>query len=168
MSGPDSRIQVYLPDEEATLRLGKALAPFLEPGKPLLLYGDLGMGKSSLARGIIRTLSPETTEVPSPTFNLMLSYDVLAGGAAVTCWHIDLYRIEEAAELDELGLHEILESSIALIEWPERLNHYMPADQIACHFAVAPDKAGRMVSVVLSPSLLSLASDIADAIRFFD
>lgn len=163
MSVPD--LCVYLPDEAATARLGQVIAAFMEPGIALLLYGDLGMGKSVLARAIVQTLAPGVTEVPSPTFTIMLSYDTQSGGGI--CWHIDLYRIEEQGDLQELGLDDIFEDSIALVEWPQRLGDDLPYRHIACHFAVAPDNAGRMVTFRFSPSLSALGPQVADAISCF-
>lgn len=161
MSVPSAPL--HLPDEAATVRLGQAIAPLLAPGMALLLYGDLGMGKSVLARAIVQALAPGVEEVPSPTFNIMLSYDAVA----CTCWHIDLYRIEERTDLQELGLEDIFEHALALVEWPERLGDDLPHRYIACHFAVAPDNAGRMVSFRSSPSLLALGSQVADAVSRF-
>lgn len=166
MNVPESGISVYLPGEAATAALGRAIAPFLLPGRVLLLHGDLGMGKSSLARAVVQALALDVADVPSPTFNLMLSYDALSDGRPVTCWHVDLYRIGSAAELAELGLEELMESAITLIEWPERLEGDLPKEYIACHFTIAPDGAGRMVTIRLSAPLHSLGPEIADAVAF--
>lgn len=166
MSVPESGITTYLPDEPATAALGRLLAPFLLPGRALLLYGDLGMGKSSLARAVVQALAPDVADVPSPTFTLMLSYDVSSGGEPVTCWHVDLYRIESVSELAELGLEELMESAITLIEWPERLEGDLPKDYISCHFTIAPDGVGRMVTIHLSASLHSLGPELTNAVTF--
>lgn len=112
-----------LPDEAATARLGAALAGVLQRGDVIALSGDLGAGKTALARALIVTrLGP--VEVPSPTFNLVLTYEPTDDGA--TIWHFDLYRLAEPDEVWELGLEEALADGIALIEWPERLGGNLP------------------------------------------
>jgi tRNA threonylcarbamoyladenosine biosynthesis protein TsaE len=109
----------HLPDEAATLKLGAELAPQLRAGDVVYLRGGLGMGKSSLARGLIRALTSPDQDVPSPTFTLMQIYE--AQGFDIT--HLDLYRLTDPEESYELGLDELLSSSVLLIEWPDRLGH---------------------------------------------
>lgn len=109
-------LTVSLPDAEATARLGAAIAPLLRPGEALLLYGPLGMGKSTLARGLIRALTTPHEDVPSPTFTLVQFYETDPPIA-----HFDLYRLERPEEAREIGLDEALDVGAALIEWPERL-----------------------------------------------
>lgn len=109
-----------LPDEAATAALAAALAPLLRPGDALLLDGPLGAGKTSFARALIRSLCGGGTEVPSPSFNIVLTYDA----PQATLWHFDLYRIADPRELDELGLDEALQDGIVLIEWPDRLGSH--------------------------------------------
>ena len=107
---------VTLTDAEATARLGAAIAPLLEPGEAVLLYGPLGMGKSTLARGLIRALTRPDEDVPSPTFTLVQFYESDPPVA-----HFDLYRLTRADEAAEIGLDEALDEGCAVIEWPERL-----------------------------------------------
>ena len=113
--------------EEETIRLGEKLGAELPPRATVLLIGDLGAGKTTLAKGLVRGLgagNPE--EVSSPTFTLIHEY---SGTRKV--YHIDLYRIEQARELDSLGLDEIFErEAVVLIEWGERFLVRMPADHI--------------------------------------
>ena len=106
---------MILADEEATRRAGASLAAALRPGDVVTLSGPLGAGKTTLARGLLRALGEEG-EVPSPSFALVQPYDALA----LPVWHADLYRIERADELDELGLDEVLATGALLVEWPER------------------------------------------------
>ena len=101
---------------EATEALGRALAARLRPGDVVALYGDLGAGQTTLARGILRGLGFEG-DVASPTFPIVLPYEQID----LPVWHVDLYRIDDPAEIDELALDEALEDGALLIEWPERL-----------------------------------------------
>ncbi|MBX3478012.1 MAG: tRNA (adenosine(37)-N6)-threonylcarbamoyltransferase complex ATPase subunit type 1 TsaE [Brevundimonas sp.] len=105
-----------LPDAEATTRLGAALAPLLAAGDVVLLYGPLGMGKSTLARGLIRALTTPDEDVPSPTFTLVQFYE-----SEPPIAHFDLYRLTRPEEAVEIGLDEALDRGAVLIEWPERL-----------------------------------------------
>lgn len=105
-----------LPDAAATTRLGATIAPRLAVGETLLLYGPLGMGKSTLARGLIRALTRPDEDVPSPTFTLVQFYESDPPVA-----HFDLYRLNRPEEAAEIGLDEALDGGCAVIEWPERL-----------------------------------------------
>lgn len=115
LSGPD-----------ATLALGAALAGRLKAGDTVFLIGDLGAGKTTLARGLIAKACG-SEEVPSPTYTLVQSYETADGTPLL---HADLYRIEDEDELDELGLDEAFADSILLIEWPDRLKGRMPARRL--------------------------------------
>jgi len=111
-------------DEAATLQLGETLALALRRGDSVWLNGDLGAGKTTLARAIIRTVAgDDLLEVPSPTFTIMQIYEDLHVGQFA---HLDLYRIEDGAELDELGVDEIQSSGVALIEWPNKAASELP------------------------------------------
>lgn len=112
----DASVTLILNGEQATQNLGKTLAARLKPGAILLLEGDLGAGKTSLARAIIRALMANATmDVPSPSFALVQPYE----NDTLTIVHADLYRLSDESELDELGLTEN-EKAIVLVEWPER------------------------------------------------
>lgn len=119
-----------LPDIPATDRLAAALAPRLAPGDTLLLSGELGAGKSHLARAVIqsrqRAAGAPPEDVPSPTYTLVQPY--LAGGLEML--HADLYRLSDPSELAELGLSEALGQTLCLIEWPDRLGDLAPADAL--------------------------------------
>jgi len=96
--------------------LGRRLAAALRPGDVVALFGDLGAGKTTLARGMLRGLGVEG-DVASPTFPIVQPYDTLTPPV----WHVDLYRIEHPAEIEELALDEALGDGALIIEWPERL-----------------------------------------------
>jgi tRNA threonylcarbamoyladenosine biosynthesis protein TsaE len=99
-----------------TEALGRRLGEQLRAGDVVALFGELGAGKTTLARGILAGLGHEG-EVASPTFPIVIPYDTLSPPA----WHVDLYRIEEPAEIGELALEEALEDGVLVVEWPERL-----------------------------------------------
>jgi hypothetical protein len=105
--------------------LAEDLAMIFAPGDCLCLSGDLGAGKSTFARALIRALADDTElEVPSPTFTLVQSYALARFDVA----HLDLYRLEEPEEIEELGLEDALETGVALVEWPEKAAGLLPAD----------------------------------------
>jgi tRNA threonylcarbamoyladenosine biosynthesis protein TsaE len=106
-----------LTDEAATAAIGAAIAPLLRAGDVVTLSGDLGMGKTSLARGLLRALGLEG-EAASPTFPIVIPYAPPAVRLPVA--HIDLYRIDDPDEVEELGLDEMREDGALLVEWPER------------------------------------------------
>ena len=109
-------MKIHLAGPAATEAFGARLAPLLRRGDIVALHGDLGAGKTTLARGILAGLGHEG-EVPSPTFAIVQPYEDLS----LPVWHVDLYRIEDPAELAGLALEEALEDGALLIEWPERL-----------------------------------------------
>jgi tRNA threonylcarbamoyl adenosine modification protein YjeE len=126
---------VALGDETATAQLMADLALLIGPGDVLALSGDLGAGKTAAARALIRYLADdETIEVPSPTFTLAQSYDL----PAFPLLHADLYRINSAAELEEIGLSPLPEGTVVLIEWPERAPDALPVDRIDIALSAQP------------------------------
>jgi tRNA threonylcarbamoyladenosine biosynthesis protein TsaE len=114
-----------LASEAATAALGAAVARALRPGDAVCLWGPLGAGKSTLARGLIRALTGPAEEVPSPTFTLVQLYE-----GALPVAHFDLYRLSGPAEVEELGLDEALDEGAVVIEWPERLGGRLPRDRL--------------------------------------
>ena len=116
-----------LPNETATAQLMADLALLIGPGDVIALSGDLGAGKTAAARAMIRYLAgDDTIEVPSPTFTLAQTYDL----PPFPLVHADLYRVNDASELEEIGLSPLPEGVVALIEWPERAPAALPADRI--------------------------------------
>lgn len=110
------RVELELPSLRATQDLGRRLAALIRPGDVLGLSGVLGAGKTELARALIRARAGAEIEVPSPSYTLVQDYDL----AGLTIRHIDLYRVEDAAELVELGLDAPADDEVWLVEWPER------------------------------------------------
>src|ERR1700692_3610214 len=118
---------VALPDEQATRRLAVDVANALKPGDLVTLSGDLGAGKTTCARALIRYLADdETTEVPSPTFTLMQAYDL----PRFQVVHADLYRTANAAELAELGFDDLPAGAVVLLEWPDRAGSWLPPNRL--------------------------------------
>jgi tRNA threonylcarbamoyladenosine biosynthesis protein TsaE len=105
---------MILKGEDETARLGAQLARLARPGEAITLSGPLGVGKTALARGLIRALGHEG-DVPSPSFAIVQPYDELHPPV----WHVDLYRIERSSEIAELGLDSAADA-VLLVEWPER------------------------------------------------
>ncbi|WP_245410901.1 tRNA (adenosine(37)-N6)-threonylcarbamoyltransferase complex ATPase subunit type 1 TsaE [Microvirga flavescens] len=124
-----------LTDLAATERLARAVAEELRAGDLVTLSGDLGAGKTTFARALIRTLAGDAElEVPSPTFTLMQVYD----GTRNTIVHADFYRLHSAQELYELGWEEMTENAITLVEWPEHAEDALKADRLDIRFELAP------------------------------
>ena len=118
-----SAFSMPLPNEAATESLGETLAMRLKPGDVVGLTGDLGAGKTTLARAIIRAAADDPDLiVPSPTFTLVEVYDTPRG----SYWHFDLYRLDDPQQVYELGWEEALAEGIVLLEWPERLGRLLP------------------------------------------
>ena len=115
---------VQLPDEQATARLGARLAAALREGDVVALSGPLGAGKTTLARAVIAALTGKN-EAPSPTFTLVETYET----ARFPLFHFDLYRLEKAEDVWELGFEEALDG-VGLIEWPERIETLLPASTL--------------------------------------
>lgn len=113
-----------LADIDATKNLGAAIARRLKAGDVVGLVGPLGAGKTTLARSVIETLCGKI-EAPSPTFSLVESYEA----GAFTLWHFDLYRLEKAEDVWELGLEDAL-AGVCLIEWPDRAAAVLPPDML--------------------------------------
>jgi tRNA threonylcarbamoyladenosine biosynthesis protein TsaE len=103
--------------ERETATAGRELASRLSAGSVVLLYGDLGAGKTALVRGLAEGLGVSAEDVTSPTFTIMQEYR----GGRVPLYHVDLYRLNDPREIDDLGLDEIAANGVLAIEWAERL-----------------------------------------------
>ena len=131
-------MQIDLPDEADTARLGAAIAAELKRGDTICLIGPLGAGKSTLARGLIRALTTADEDVPSPTFTLVQFYE-----GRLPLAHFDLYRLTSPDEAWELGLDEALEEGAAVVEWPQRLEGRLPPDRLDIEIAFDETGEGR-------------------------
>ena len=133
-----SQVTVHLGDLEKTKTVAKDLAKKSKPGDCYCLIGDLGAGKTEFARAFIRELCGDVT-VASPTFNIVLSYEFQGFRVndlttpklrnSETIYHFDLYRLNNASELEEIGLEDALEKAITLIEWPQLAENLLPANR---------------------------------------
>ena len=120
---------------EETAALARALAPLLAPGDTLLLKGEIGAGKTHFARALIQArlrAAGRMEDVPSPTYTLVQTYT----DNQAEIWHVDLYRICDVSELEELGLLAAFDEAICIVEWPERLGPLAPAR--ALHLELQP------------------------------
>jgi tRNA threonylcarbamoyl adenosine modification protein YjeE len=145
MSSPTTFLAA-LANETATAHLMADLALLIGAGDVITLSGDLGAGKTAAARALIRYLADEETlEVPSPTFTLAQGYEL----PAFPLVHADLYRVNDASELEEIGLSPLPEGAVALIEWPERAPGALPPDRIdvAFHHRPALGSTARSVEI---------------------
>ncbi len=141
MNGP-----ITLADDHATAALGRRIAAALRPGDIVLLEGDLGAGKTALARSVIRTLAgDDRLDVPSPTFALVQPYE--AGGRPVL--HADLYRLGGPREVDELGLFD-RDDAIILVEWPERSDEVVERATAKVTLAIPSGGDGRIATVAFA------------------
>ncbi|MEO6225394.1 MAG: tRNA (adenosine(37)-N6)-threonylcarbamoyltransferase complex ATPase subunit type 1 TsaE [Sphingomicrobium sp.] len=136
---------MILRSEADTAGLGAHLARVARAGDVITLSGQLGAGKTALARGLIAALG-HVGEVPSPTFAIVQPYDALAPAV----WHVDLYRIEAAAEIEELGL-DSAEHAVLLVEWPERAPSDMWRDALRLSLQVEPN-GDRILTAQVPPS----------------
>ena len=123
-----------LKDEAATTAFGKKLADLLKPGDVITLSGELSAGKTTLVRGLLGKLG-HRGEVPSPSFAIVQPYDELE----LPIWHVDLYRIENAVDLDELGLDDVRQDGVLIVEWPEHAGDEVWHDALALSLEVAQD-----------------------------
>lgn len=116
---------------EQTAQVAHTLARALRPQDVVLLKGDLGAGKTTFARYLIQSFFPEIRYVPSPTFNLVLTYAAeeelnSLGSAGMRIWHFDLYRLRQYSEVYELGILEAFAQGISIIEWPQIIMSSLP------------------------------------------
>lgn len=122
---------------EETHTWAREFAKTLHAPQTVALHGDLGMGKSEIARTIIKTLRGSDTVVPSPTFTIVQNYDGIS--------HFDLYRIGDVSELEEIGLKHAIDNDITLIEWPDVAKDILPKNTI--HIYITQNGDGRKLTI---------------------
>ncbi|HEX5258634.1 MAG TPA: tRNA (adenosine(37)-N6)-threonylcarbamoyltransferase complex ATPase subunit type 1 TsaE [Sphingomicrobium sp.] len=136
---------MILENEQATAAIGARLAAVVQPGDVITLSGPLGTGKTTLARGFIGALGCEE-DVPSPSFAIVQPYEQLEPPV----WHVDLYRIQQHSEIDELGLDSAADA-VLLVEWPERAGEAAWPDALALSLEFAQD-GERILTAKVPPS----------------
>ena len=136
-----------LPDPAASEAIGAHLAALIRPGDVITLSGPLGAGKTSIARGLLAALGL-AGDAPSPSFAIVQPY--APPEVTMPVLHVDLYRVEQADELEELGLDEALSDAVLVVEWPERARGRWP-HALALSLAVMPDGA-RVLTAQVPPA----------------
>jgi len=137
-------VKIRLASEEETKRLGAKLAARLRAGDCIALSGELGTGKSVLARAILRALGVRDAALPSPTFSIVQEYE--ADGRKIA--HMDWYRIADASELEAIGVREYFAPPwIVIVEWPERAPELLKQARIYVHLAFAEEPNARIAEV---------------------
>lgn len=126
-----------------TKELARGISKMVGIGDVIALIGDLGAGKTTFAKFFINSFYDKPEEVLSPTFNIVLTYDL----PQFTIWHFDLYRIEDKAELVEIGLEEALSGGITLIEWPQIAESVLPEDVLYVKLLYLNDGNTRIASL---------------------
>ncbi len=140
-SDPECMAVLDLSSEVATQAVGAGLARLLRRGDAVLLTGEIGAGKTTLVRALLRAATGDTAlDVPSPTFTLVQSYDLPGGEVA---HHYDLWRLSGPEGLIELGWEDSVRD-IVLVEWPERLGALRPVGALAIDLAVTADETRRV------------------------
>lgn len=135
----------HLPAEADTLALGAAVAAGLRPGMVIYLRGDLGAGKTTLARGILQALGV-TERIKSPTYTLVEPYNI----SSLYLYHFDFYRFDDPGEWDTAGLADCFrDDSICMVEWPERVGSSLPSPDLALTLAhhMDPTMPGRSLTL---------------------
>ena len=139
--------RLKLADPAATEAFGAGLAGLAAPGDVITLAGPLGAGKTSIARGLLAALGL-AGEAPSPSFAIVQPY--APPEVSIPVLHVDLYRIEDPDEIEELGLDEALADSLLIVEWPERAPGLWP-DALALSLSIEPDGSRALTAEVPAP-----------------
>jgi len=142
---------------EQTVRLGVRLGELLQPGDVVCLYGDLGAGKTAVARGVGRGWGTGL-RVTSPTFTLVNEYPRLKDGRIL--YHIDCYRLESDADVWTVGLEDIFDNrQTVIIEWPERLTHLLLPDRLEIHLTYLNETRRSLRFSATGPRAANLLTD---------
>ena len=136
-----SEVTLYLADEEAMTAFGARIAKTTEGHGLIFLEGDLGAGKTTLSRGIIRGLGHEGA-VKSPTFTLVEPYEI----GDIRAFHFDLYRLVDPEELEYLGIRDYFDDALCLIEWPDKGAGFLPKPDLT--ITISPQDSGRSLKIL--------------------
>ena len=130
-------IQTFEVLEEAeTDQLATKISQLLSTGDTILLEGDIGAGKTAFGRALIKARCGPATDVPSPTFSIVQTYDA----DDIEIWHCDLYRLGGPDDILELGLDAAFKDAVVLVEWPDRLGDLKPSDALELSISLVGDK----------------------------
>jgi len=148
----DNNFTLDLADEAATLAFGSALAHAIKPNLTIFLHGDLGAGKTTLVRGLLRGLG-YVGKVKSPTYTLVEPYEMLANHAtSLNIYHFDLYRFNDDEEWEAAGFRDFFNvNSVCIIEWPEKAEQLLPVADIEIYFTMK--QAGRKLRLLANTAL---------------
>jgi len=136
-------MKLHVADAAETMRAGAVMAPCVEAGMLIALSGDLGAGKTTLVRGLLRAAGVEGP-IKSPTYDLVEHYPL----SSIYFYHIDLYRFTSAEEWEASGLAECMRNdSTCIVEWPERVGTLLPPADLTLHLAWPPHGDGRVLAV---------------------
>ena len=127
--------------EKEMNQVAKKIAPLLNKGDVVALYGTLGVGKTTLVRAIVRTFLGQRTDVPSPTFTLLQTYET----KKYPIYHFDFYRLKSPNEAYEIGIEDAFASGVSFVEWPEKIGNLLPKKHIAVRIDMIPD--GRAIYI---------------------
>lgn len=141
---------LILSDPQHTHDLAAQIAAQAAPGDCLRLEGDLGVGKTTFARGFIQALAEESDIIASPTFTLVQSYPTRQGWPV---WHFDLYRLAHPRDLESIGLDEALQTGVSLIEWPKVASSMLPPQSLRIRLAYGRVPDERLVTCVGLPEV---------------
>ncbi|QDV29690.1 tRNA threonylcarbamoyladenosine biosynthesis protein TsaE [Planctopirus ephydatiae] len=144
----EKQLNTFLANELETLKAGRFLGMSCQEPLIVLLSGQLGAGKTTLTRGIVEGLGGVIDDVSSPTFTLIHEYQ-----ARLSVYHLDTYRLKTSAEFFELGVDELLESeAVVLIEWPELVSEYLPADRLEIEIFHQPENTRELTAQATGPT----------------
>tara|TARA_R110002096_G_scaffold309403_4_gene504013 strand:- start:44998 stop:45468 length:471 start_codon:yes stop_codon:yes gene_type:complete len=144
--------EFYLENLSKSRLLASRLSALLKTGDILAFEGNLGTGKTEFCRAIIHALGYDE-DVPSPTFNLLQIYEPsIEDLKTPAVWHMDLYRLENAQDVFELGIEDGFDSAVTMIEWPERMGNYLPAEHLKITLSHGDNEGSRYISFDGDPS----------------